>query len=116
MTIMFVVTCPQSMGSEIKQKVSVPKSKKVAIVIDDLGNNMAGTDEIMAMEISLTVAVMPFMPTTKRDAKCAHRVGHDVLVHLPMESLKGKKHWLGPGAITSDLSDEEIRRRVRVAR
>jgi polysaccharide deacetylase 2 family uncharacterized protein YibQ len=115
MATMFIVMCPQSMGADIKQQVSVPKSKKVAIVIDDLGNNMSGTDEIMAMQIPLTVAVRPFMPTTKRDAEWAHRVGHEVLVHLPMEPLKGKKQWLGPGAITSDLSDEEIRRRVRAA-
>lgn len=91
------------------------EAKRVAIVIDDLGNNMDGTEEIMKAPIPLTVAVMPFLPTTKRDAEWAHRVGHDVLVHLPMEPLKGRRNWLGPGAITTDLSDEEIRSRVEKA-
>lgn len=44
-----------------------------------------------------TVAVMPFMPTTKKDAELANKYGHDVIVHLPMEPKKGKKSWLGPG-------------------
>ncbi|WP_235827883.1 divergent polysaccharide deacetylase family protein [Brevibacillus migulae] len=89
--------------------------KKVAFVIDDFGNNMAGTKEMMDMSIPLAVAVMPFLPTTQRDAIWAHEKKHEVLVHLPMEPRKGKKHWLGPGAITTDLSDEEIRSRVNKA-
>lgn len=89
--------------------------KKVAFVIDDFGNDMAGTKEMMDMSIPLTIAVMPFLPTTQRDANWAHEKKHEVLVHLPMEPVKGKKHWLGPGAITTDLSDEEIRNRVNKA-
>jgi uncharacterized protein len=89
--------------------------KRVAIVIDDFGNNMAGTEEILNMPIPLTIAVMPFLPTTKRDAEWAKQKGHDVIVHMPMEPKKGKKSWLGPGAITTDLSDDEIRKRVKAA-
>jgi polysaccharide deacetylase 2 family uncharacterized protein YibQ len=89
--------------------------KKVAIVIDDFGNNMAGTEEMMNISIPLTIAVMPFLPTTKRDAIWAHQKNHEVFVHLPMEPVKGKKSWLGPGAITTDLPDDEIRRRVNTA-
>ncbi|XID93978.1 divergent polysaccharide deacetylase family protein [Paenibacillaceae bacterium WGS1546] len=94
---------------------SAPEPRRIAIVIDDLGNGMKGTEQIMQLPIKLTVAVMPFLPTTKRDAEEAHRRGHDVIVHLPMEPVKGKKSWLGPGAITTDLTDEEIRKRVEAA-
>lgn len=93
----------------------VSVKKQVAFVIDDFGNNMAGTSEILNMPIPLTVAVMPFLPSTKQDAELAHQKGHDVFVHLPMEPVKGKPSWLGPGAITTDLSDEEIRSRVQKA-
>ncbi|RDW18637.1 hypothetical protein CWR48_09940 [Oceanobacillus arenosus] len=89
--------------------------KELAIVIDDLGNNMKGTKEILHLPIKLTVAIMPFMPSTKEDAELAYHNGHEVIVHLPMEPKKGKKSWLGPGAITSDLSDQEIRERVESA-
>lgn len=89
--------------------------KKMVIIIDDLGNGMKGTDEMLNMPTTINVAIMPFLPTTKRDAELAHQKGIDVLVHMPMEPRKGKRDWLGPGAITADLSDEEIRKRVNAA-
>lgn len=76
---------------------------------------MKGTDDILSMPVPLTIAVMPFLPSTKKDAELAHKNGHDVIVHMPMEPIKGKASWLGPGAITSDLTDEEIRSRVNKA-
>lgn len=89
--------------------------RKLAIVIDDFGNGMNGTEDMLQLPVHFTAAIMPFMPTTKQDAEAAHRLGHDVIVHMPMEPNKGLKKWLGPGAITSDLSDEEIRKRVEEA-
>ncbi|MGR7944595.1 MULTISPECIES: divergent polysaccharide deacetylase family protein [unclassified Paenibacillus] len=89
--------------------------RTLAIVIDDFGNGMTGTEEMLKLPVPFTVAVMPFMPTTKEDAEAAYRLGHDVIVHMPMEPNKGLKKWLGPGALTADLSDEEIRKRVEAA-
>lgn len=89
--------------------------KELAIVIDDFGNNMEGSKEMLELPIPLTVAIMPFLSTTEKDAKLAHEKGHEIIIHLPMEPKKGKKSWLGPGAITTDLSDQEIRKRVEQA-
>ena len=90
-------------------------NKTIAIVIDDFGNDMNGTEEMLKLPVKFTTAIMPFMPSTMEDAERARRLGHDVLVHMPMEPMKGLKKWLGPGAITTDLSDEEIRKRVEEA-
>lgn len=90
-------------------------AKQVAIVIDDFGNRMQGTEQMLQLPIKITVAVMPFMPTSKQDAEAAHRYGHDVIVHMPMEPKHGNPKWLGPGALTSNLSDAEIEARVRNA-
>jgi uncharacterized protein len=89
--------------------------QKAAIVIDDFGNHMSGTKEMMELPVPFTAAVMPFLPSSKEDAELAHAHGADVIIHLPMEPVKGKKSWLGPGAITTDLPDEEIRNRVVAA-
>ncbi|WP_397376285.1 divergent polysaccharide deacetylase family protein [Paenibacillus xylanexedens] len=94
---------------------SPSNDKRLAIIIDDVGNDMRGTAEILAMPVKLTVAVMPFLPTTKKDAIAAHEKGMDVIVHMPMEPKKGRPEWLGPGAITSSLTDEEVRSRVEKA-
>jgi polysaccharide deacetylase 2 family uncharacterized protein YibQ len=92
-----------------------PVLKSIAVVIDDFGNDMLGTREMMELPIQFTAAVMPFLPTTKRDAEWARQLGHEVLIHMPMEPIRGKNSWLGPGAITTDLPDDEIRRRVLAA-
>ena len=94
---------------------AVEPTHRVAIVIDDFGNGQRGTDEMFRLGVPITAAVMPFLPTTTADAELAHQLGHDVLVHLPMEPMSGKWSWLGPGAITTRLTDEEIRKRVEDA-
>lgn len=98
-----------------EEKTEAQSLKKAAIVIDDFGNQMSGTEEMMELPVPFTAAIMPFLPTTKQDAELAHSHGKDVIVHMPMEPVKGKKSWLGPGALTTDLSDEEIRTRVNAA-
>ncbi|TJY41346.1 divergent polysaccharide deacetylase family protein [Cohnella pontilimi] len=90
-------------------------SRHIAIVIDDFGNGMKGTGEMLRLPVKFTAAVMPFLPTTRRDAEAAHVQGHDVIIHLPMEPNRGKASWLGPGAILTSLPDQEIRRRVLAA-
>ncbi|MGF6354503.1 polysaccharide deacetylase 2 family uncharacterized protein YibQ [Paenibacillus sp. 4624] len=94
---------------------SSSQPNRMAIIIDDVGNDMRGTAEILDMPVKLTVAVMPFLQTTKKDAIAAHEKGMDVIVHMPMEPKKGKPEWLGPGAITSNLTDEQVRERVEKA-
>ncbi|MGO4697305.1 divergent polysaccharide deacetylase family protein [Paenibacillus sp. 2TAB26] len=105
----------QSSAKGISAAAQVDERKPVAIVIDDFGNNMSGTEEMMKLPVKITAAIMPFMPTTKKDAEEAYRLGHDVIVHMPMEPNKGLKSWLGPGALTTDLSDAEVRKRVEDA-
>ncbi|MGG1687942.1 divergent polysaccharide deacetylase family protein [Pseudalkalibacillus sp. NRS-1564] len=95
--------------------VYAENNRELAIVIDDFGNDMGGTDEMLRLPVTLTVAIMPFLETTERDAEEAHRYGHEVIVHVPMEPVKGKRSWLGPGAITTDLSNKEIQKRVNEA-
>ncbi|GIP03212.1 hypothetical protein J28TS4_16190 [Paenibacillus lautus] len=91
------------------------KSNKLAVIIDDFGNDQKGTQEMLNLPVKITVAVMPFLPTSQKDAEAAHRQGHDVIIHMPMEPIKGRASWLGPGAILSSLTDEEIRQRMEEA-
>ncbi|WP_433943589.1 divergent polysaccharide deacetylase family protein [Paenibacillus sp. SN-8-1] len=112
-----MVGAPVVMAEPVKELQSPqPQSKKkLAVIIDDLGNKMEGTDEILSMPVKLTVAVMPFLQTTQQDAKRAHEQGYDVLLHLPMEPKRGRPEWLGPGAILTKMSNEEVRQRVEAA-
>ncbi|MNI20269.1 Divergent polysaccharide deacetylase [compost metagenome] len=102
-------------SSSVVVSAETPSPKRLAVIIDDLGNKMQGTDEILAMPVKLTVAVMPFLPSSEQDARNAHERGHDVLIHLPLEPKQGNPKWLGPGAILSSMTDEEVRKKVEEA-
>ncbi|WP_165608409.1 divergent polysaccharide deacetylase family protein [Desulfoscipio geothermicus] len=90
------------------------KKAKVAIVIDDLGQrNPEGLKEMISIDRPMTFAVMPNPEYSSRQAVQAAKRGYEVIVHLPMQPVKGKAKWLGPGAITSNMTAEEIRNQVR---
>ncbi|PYZ98535.1 hypothetical protein CR205_08095 [Alteribacter lacisalsi] len=88
---------------------------KVAVIIDDFGGNTGGVYRFLRSEIPITVAVMPFLDESTEQAEMAHELGFEVIVHLPLEPKRGKASWLGPLPITSALSNEEVKNRVRKA-
>jgi len=85
----------------------------IAIIIDDFGNNSEGTEKMLKSKLPITAAVMPNLSTSEEDARIAHENGIDVIMHVPMEPEHGKPQWLGPKAITTNLSEEEIKIRVK---
>lgn len=89
---------------------------KISIIIDDFGNHGDGTSEMLRnIKRPLTCAIMPFMPYTKEEAELAHELGHEVIIHIPMEPHKGNPEWLGAKAITTLLSTEEVKHIIREA-
>lgn len=82
------------------------ESAKVAIVIDDIGYRKS---DLNALNLpgNLTYAILPHTPFGKSIAEQAHANNHDVILHIPMEANNGKK--LGPGALTSQMNEIQIR-------
>lgn len=89
------------------QTISPNTQPKLAIVIDDFGNNSAGTEEMLALPIPFTGAVMPQMPYTKADQDKLLDNGKAVILHQPMEAHTGQRSWLGKTPILSNMSTEE---------
>ncbi len=95
--------------------VDASKSGRVAIVIDDFGFNGGGTEEILALNIPITCAVLPFSEYTKADSERIRQQGHEVIIHLPMEPHHGDPRWLGEKGIKVSLSSEKIEEIIREA-
>ena len=87
----------------------------LAIVIDDFGYCGEGTEDMLALPVPLTAAVMPFSDCSEHDAKLAEQYGKETIIHMPMESLTGKRSWVGDKGVFRDLTDEEIHKRVEEA-
>jgi polysaccharide deacetylase 2 family uncharacterized protein YibQ len=79
----------------------------VAIVIDDLGQNVKQAREVLALPGNVTVAVMPGLAQSRKVAELAKSRGREVLLHLPMEyrSRNGKP---APGMLRSDMTPMEF--------
>ncbi|AGB42082.1 hypothetical protein Halha_2204 [Halobacteroides halobius DSM 5150] len=88
--------------------VQQPPAAKMAIVIDDLGFNRKGTEEILKIKRPLTFAVLPHRPFSKVDAKLVKEAGQELILHQPLEPLNPKVNP-GAGAINSTMTNKEIK-------
>ncbi|MDP4084134.1 MAG: divergent polysaccharide deacetylase family protein [Bacillota bacterium] len=95
----------------MQPKISFAQAKvlKAAIIIDDFGGCTGGVEKFLDGDIRITAAVMPFTDHSTEHAKWAHKNGFEVMIHLPMQPIKGKRSWLGPKPITVDLSPKEVK-------
>jgi polysaccharide deacetylase 2 family uncharacterized protein YibQ len=90
----------------------------LALVIDDLG--YAPPDlvtRLCALPVPFDVAVLPYQEFSHQSAQIAHARGKEVMLHLPMEpkGYPGPGKDPGPNAILYDLSEAQVRERVRKA-
>lgn len=79
---------------------------KLAIVIDDIGNNKSLDSRVAHLPGAVTLAILPHTPHSKTIAELAYAKQKEIMLHAPMESLQGRR--LGDGALTKDLSDDEF--------
>jgi polysaccharide deacetylase 2 family uncharacterized protein YibQ len=84
----------------------------LAIIIDDIGYRQ--TDEaVLSLPTNITLSVLPHTPLGQKLALEGHNKGHEIMIHLPMQALSGNS--LGPGALTSDMSEQQIKSEINAA-
>ena len=86
---------------------------RIAIVIDDLGADLARTDRAIALSPAVALSFLPYADATPWLSTEAQRKGHDVLLHMPMQAQG--EHDPGPQALTVGLQAAEILRRLDAA-
>jgi len=86
---------------------------RVAIIVDDGGNNKKWDDGFLALDANLTLAILPYTAHGAATATRAAERGFEVMLHMPMESDNG--HVTHPGIVTTDMSKEEITERTLAA-
>ena len=79
---------------------------KLALIVDDCGQWITTERGFVALEIPLTLSVLPDVPYTSVIATEASHAGKGVMLHLPMETLSGLNP--GPGKVTTEMSDTQI--------
>lgn len=90
------------------QSGSVPQNEaKLAIILDDLGNDRSAADEIFNLPYPLTISVLPNHEHSQEIAQEAERRGYQVMLHLPMQAVSTEKpeaQELRPGMPAGEVS------------
>lgn len=90
-----------------------PLGPLLALVIDDLGRDVAVLDRLAQLGVPLSYSVLPFESRTEDVVRILAERGAEVLCHLPMEADGDADP--GPGALLSSMRPEELRRATEAA-
>lgn len=80
---------------------------RLAIILDDLGNDRHAADAIFELPYPLTLSVLPNHEHSQEIAQEAERRGYQVMLHLPMEAVSTEKpeaRELRPGMPAGEVS------------
>lgn len=87
---------------------NMPEKPKIAIIIDDIGYDMAMADAFMALDIPLTFSILPHSPHGIRIADKAHVRGYEIMLHLPMEPEEYPRIDPGPGGLFLSMQADDL--------
>ena len=79
----------------------------VAIIIDDLGYKKKQDMRAIQLPGNVTYAFLPHTPYVKDMIESVHAQGHEIMLHLPMQSTE--PFFLGPGALTNEMTEQEFK-------
>jgi hypothetical protein len=86
--------------------VSPSATPRVAIIVDDGGNNRQIDDGFLALDPGLTLAILPFTPFDTYLATEGAARGFEIMLHMPMESSSSTVTH--PGMILTTMKSEDI--------
>jgi len=87
-------------------------ASQVAIIIDDIGYRQSD-EAVLSLPTSVTFSVLPHTPLGSEVAQKAHNMGHEIMLHLPMQALNGKT--MGPGGLTNTMDETELKHTLESA-
>ncbi|TKB06340.1 divergent polysaccharide deacetylase family protein [Desulforhopalus sp. IMCC35007] len=94
---------------KLRREVSLPK---VAVIVDDIGYNLALGEELLDMPLELTLSFLPYAPYTKILEQRAYSQGKTVFLHLPLQP-NSAAFDPGPGALLVSDSPEVQLQKLR---
>jgi uncharacterized protein len=81
---------------------------KIGIIIDDLGYDSSLARAFMALDMPLTLSVLPFTPNSRAIAQRAQHEGCETMLHLPMEPIGYPSVNPGDGVLLVSMDKKTI--------
>jgi len=79
----------------------------LSLVIDDLGYSFQTAKQVFSLPGNHTFAIIPNTAYDKKIAEFAHQNGHEIMLHMPMQSLANGGH-AESSALDVNMSEDEI--------
>jgi polysaccharide deacetylase 2 family uncharacterized protein YibQ len=83
----------------------------LALVIDDLGYSFELAKQVLNLPGQHTFAIIPDTTYSKKIAEYAHQSGHELILHMPMQSLVRGKH-IESSTLDDSMDETEITQNV----
>ena len=83
----------------------------LALVIDDLGYSFELAKQVLNLPGQHTFAIIPDTSYSKKIAEYAHQGGHELILHMPMQSLASGKH-IESTTLDDSMDETEITQNV----
>jgi hypothetical protein len=83
-----------------------PATPAISIIIDDMGKRLESGRRVLLLPGPVACAFLPGERHTDQLARRANGIGKEVLLHLPMESVDGRR--LDAGGVTLDMTERQF--------
>lgn len=87
---------------------------RIAIILDDGGYGGAGTEQVLALDPRITLAILPYTEHAAATAERAAALGFEIMLHMPMQPVQPEAQPFH-GEVAVGMAREEIQRRARAA-
>jgi polysaccharide deacetylase 2 family uncharacterized protein YibQ len=91
--------------------VATSERPRISIIIDDMGDLEQAGLRAIRLPGAMTYAFLPHTPYSHSLAETAHKMGKEVMLHLPMQAMTSNR-LLGPGALTLHMTHDQFRATV----
>ncbi|WP_027178034.1 divergent polysaccharide deacetylase family protein [Maridesulfovibrio bastinii] len=95
--------------------LSFAESPKMAIVIDDMGEDVPLAEGLAATGLKITFSIWPSSSHAKRIAELARRNGNEIMIHMPMQPQGYPKVNPGKDALLDGMKHDRIKALVNQA-
>ncbi|MFH1158929.1 MAG: divergent polysaccharide deacetylase family protein [Pseudomonadota bacterium] len=109
------VSYDNDLGALVPMKGDVPPpvwKPMIAVVVDDMGVDRRQSERaVRTLNPSVTLSYLPYSPHVQEQADAAMALGHEIILHLPLEPDRGTVNP-GPNHLSIGMTKEQMQKHL----